>query len=157
MNNKSEKNPEQKKVLPIQIVLRKIKRKLNELPIGQPKFIDKRYTQRDFSTKFFHPIPNIKHQSKLSFIDGGNAPIYESPNVSIHLSRIYFKIFKNKKRINPKFLPQRMEFYTICYTIIEGSRIFYETEIVPINNDWTQYLPDVMDMKFDSFEPSLMS
>lgn len=157
MNKNSEKNREQKKVLPIQIVLRKIKRKLNELPLGQPKFIDKRYTQRDFSTKFFHPIPNIECQSTLSFIDGGNSPIYESPNVSIHLSRIYFNLFKNKKRVNPKFLPQRMEFYIICYTIVEGSRIFYETELVPINNDWTQYLPDVIGMKFDTFDPSLMS
>ncbi|MBT8171344.1 hypothetical protein KJN74_00535, partial [Candidatus Bathyarchaeota archaeon] len=74
MKNIHEKKLEEKKVLPIQIVLKKLKRKFIELPIGQPDFKDKRYKKRDFSLNFFHPIPKIRCHSKLGFIDGGNAP-----------------------------------------------------------------------------------
>ena len=151
------KEDQRTKILPIQQVLNKLSDKLIQLPLGQPKFADKRYTPRDFATKFFSSIPSIECDSKLSFIDGGNAPVYDSPNVAIHLSRVYFNLFQNEKRINPRYLPQRMEFYTICYTVAERDRIFYEAELVPVIQDWTQYLPDVRGMKFDSFDPSLMS
>ena len=148
---------QQKKILPIQLVLNKLTDKLIQVSLGQPKFADKRYTSRDFSTKFFSSISSIECDSKLSFIDGGNAPVYDSPNVTVQLSRVYFNLFKNEKRVNPRYLSQRMEFYTICYTTAEKDRIFYETELVPIVQDWTKYLPDVRGMKFDTFDPSLMS
>jgi hypothetical protein len=148
---------QQKKSLPIQLVLNKITENLIQISLGQPKFADKRYTPRDFSTNFFSCISSIECDSKLSFIDGGNAPVYDSPNVTVHLSRVYFNLFKNEKRVNPRYLPQRMEFYTICYTTAEKDRIFYETELVPIVQEWAKYLPDVRGMKFDTFDPSLMS
>ena len=151
------KEDHQTKMLPIQRVLRKLNDKLIQRQLGQPKFADKRYTPRDFSTKFFTSISSIECHSKLAFIDGGNAPIYDSSNVTIHLSRVYFNLFKNGKRVNPRYLPQRMEFYTMCYSIAERNHIFYEVELVPVIQDWTTYLPDVMGMKFDSFDPSLMS
>ena len=118
------KEDQRKKVLPIQRVISNLSDKIIQLPIGQPKFADKRYTPRDFSTKFFTSISSIECDSKLSFIDGGNAPVYDSPNVTVHLSRVYFNLFKNEKRVNSRYLPQRMEFYTICYTIAEKDRIF---------------------------------
>jgi hypothetical protein len=151
------KEDQRTKILPMQQVLEKLSDKLIQLPLGQPKFADKRYVPRDFSTKFFHLIPKIKCDSKIGFIDGGNAPVYASPNVAVHLSRVYFCIFQNGKRVNPRFLPQRMEFFTICYTIVEKERIFYEADLVPVIQDWTKFLPDFSNMKFDSFDPSLMS
>ena len=151
------KEDQRTKILPIQRVLSTLSDKLIQLPLGQPKFADKRYVPRDFSTKFFHLIPKVKCNSKIGFIDGGNAPVYASPNVAVHLSRVYFSIFQNGKRVNPRFLPQRMEFFTIGYTIVEKERIFYEAELVPVIQDWTKFLPDFSNMKFDSFDPSLMS
>jgi len=148
---------EQTIILPIQRVLNKLNARLIQVPLGQPKFADKRYTSRDFSTKFFNPIPKVKCDSKIGFIDGGNAPVYASPNVAVHLSRVYFSIFQNGKRVNPRFLPQRMEFFTICYTIVEKKRIFFEAELVPVIEEWTEYLPDLAGMRFDSFDPSLMT
>ena len=151
------KEDQRTKILPIQRVLNTLSDKLIKLPLGQPKFADKRYTPRAFSTKFFTPIQSSECDCKLSFIDGGNAPVHDSPNVAIHLSRVYFNLFQNNKRVNPRCLPQRMEFYTICYTIAERDHIFYEVELVPIIQDWQKYLPDVKGMKFDTFDPSLMS
>ena len=139
-----------KKVLPIQRVLSKLSDKLIQVPIGQPHFADNRYVSRDFSTKFFHPIPSVECNSKLGFIDGGNVAIYDSSNVAIHLSRVYFCLYKNGKRVNPQSLPQRLEFYTVCYTVVEKDRIFYEADLVPVVKDWSKYLPDFSGMKFDS-------
>lgn len=153
----SAKEDQGKKMLPIQLVLSKLSEKLIQMPLGQPKFADKRYVPNDFSIKFFNAIPEIECDSKLGFVDGGNAPVYASSNVTVHLSRVYFGIFQNGKRVNPKFLPQRMEFYTICNTIAENERIFYEADLVPVNQDWAKYLPDFSNMKFDSFDPSLMT
>lgn len=148
---------QQKKSLPIQRVLKKLTDKVTRLPLGQPAFSDKRYIPRDFSAKFFNSIPQTNCESKIGFIDGGNASVFDAPNVAIHLSRIYFSIFQNGKRVNPRFLPQRIEFYTICYTTLDKERVFYEADFVPILQDWTKFLPDISKMKFDSFDPSLMS
>jgi hypothetical protein len=149
------KEYKQTKILPIQRVLDKISDKLNEAPLGQPHFADIRYVSRDFSTRFFNSIPNIHCDLVLGFVDGGNAPVYSSANLAIHLTRVYFNLFKNGERINPKYLPQRIEFYTLCYVTAEESQIFYETELVPVFEEWTKYLPDVSGLKFDSFDPSL--
>lgn len=157
MNTNYETKITEKKILPIQRVINKISDKLIQLPLGQPKFADKRYTPHDFSTKFFNAIPTIECNSKLGFIDGGSAPVFDSSNFAVHLSRVYFNIFQNGMRTNPQYLPQRMEFYTICYTVAEKGRIFYEAELVPLIQEWTRYLPEVVDMKFDSFDPSLMT
>ena len=50
-----------------------------------------------------------------------------------------------------------MEFYTICYTVAERERVFYEAELVPVMKEWTIYLPNVTGLKFDSFDSSLMA
>ena len=157
LNSDLKKEKQRTKILPIQRVVNTLSDKLIQLPLGQPKFADKRYTARDFSTNFFSSIPSNDYDSKLSFIDGGNAPVYDSSNVAVHLSRVYFNLFQKGKRVNPRHLPQKMEFYTICYTVAERDHIYYEAELVPIIQDWITYLPDVRGMKFDSFDPSLMS
>jgi hypothetical protein len=144
-------------MLPIQKVIEKISDKMIQIPIGQPQFADVRYTPHQFSIDNFNPIRTTDSNVKLGFIDGGNAPIYDSSNIAVCLSRIYFNIYNDGKRINPKYLPPRMDFYVICNTIAEKERIFYETELVPVKPDWTKYLPDIKDLKFYSFDPSLMT
>jgi len=145
------------KMLPIQRVLSKLSDKLIQFPLGQPHFADKRYVSRDFSTKFFYSIPFVGCDSKLGFIDGGNAAIYDSSNVAVHLSRVYFSLYQNGKRVNPRYLPPRLEFYTVCYTVAEKDRIFYEADLIPVVKDWSKYLPDLSGIKFDTFDPTLMT
>ena len=151
------KQDQQTKILPIQRVLNRLTEKIREVPLGNPKFSDPRYIPKDFSPNFFKKIRKIKCDSTLCFIDGGNAPVYASSNIAIHLSRVYFNLFRNGKRINSNFLPQRIEFYTICHAVAERERIFYEAEIVPAIQDWVEYLPDLSSIKFDSLDPTLMT
>jgi len=144
-------------MLPIQRVIDQINNKITQLPIGQPHFADERYSPYEFSKDYFYKIEDIKCENTLAFVDGGNAPIYDSSNIAVHLSRIYFNLFCNGERKNPKHLPQKIEFYTICYATAENNQIFYETEIVPIKSEWTNFLPDATHLKFYSFDQTLMT
>jgi hypothetical protein len=72
------------------------------------------------------------------------------------LVRVYFNLFKGNKRLNPMHLPQRIEFYAICYAVNDSGRIFYESELVPMKEEWTEFLPDSNDLRFDSFDATLM-
>jgi hypothetical protein len=144
-------------MLPIQKVIEKISNRMMQIPIGHPQFADIRYTPYRFSVNNFNPIRTTDCKIKIGFVDGGNTPVYDSSNIAVCLSRIYFNIYKDRIRINPKHLPQRMDFYVICYAVAENERVFYETELVPVMPDWAEYLPDSKDLKFYSFDPSLMT
>ncbi len=154
---KKEIEMEVPRMLPIQRVIDRLSEKITQMPIGQPSFADDRYTPHEFSKDHFQLIKKMESRNKFGYVDGGNAPIYESSNISVHLTRVFFNIFRDGVRLNPRHLPQRIEFYTICYATAENGQIFYETELVPIKPEWAGYLPDVKDLKFYSFDPTLMS
>lgn len=144
-------------MLPIEHVIEKIRHQLIKLPIGQPHFADERYQPHNFSTANFHAILTSQYDGKLAFIDGGNMSIYDSANLTVHLSRLYFNIYRDGKRMNPRQLVSRMDFYAICYAVAENERVYYKTDLIPLKPEWAKYLPDINDLMFDSFDPSLMT
>jgi hypothetical protein len=145
----------EKRMLPMDYVVKRIGERLGNIPIGQPEFADSRYTPHDFDINYFHPIVDAELNSALSFIDGGNIPIINSHNFSVQLVRIYFNIFRGKKRIEPRKIPPRLEFYVACCATERSGRIFYEAELVPIKEEWSRFSPNKADLCFDSFDKTL--
>jgi hypothetical protein len=144
------------RMLPIHHVIERITRRLARIPLGRPEFSDPRYKPFDFNLDYFHPLGRFDNDCLLSFVDGGNTSIFTAPNLSVQLVRVYFNLFKGAKRINPKILPQRIEFYAICYAVEDNGHIFYETDLVPVKDEWVDFIPDANDLKFNSFDRTLM-
>ena len=142
-------------MLPIQQAIKSISKKLGDIPLGKPSFADPRYKPYDFDVKNFHQINKNNGKSMLSFIDGGNMPIINAHNFSLQLIRIYFNLFKGIKRVEPKYIPPRIEFYTVCYAVGNEGKISYETEFVPVKKEWSRFLPDNNDLSIDSFDKTL--
>lgn len=142
-------------MLPIQRVIQNISKRFEDISIGKPSFADSRYNIFDFDVNNFHPIGGFERDSILSFIDGGNMPIVNAHNLSVQLVRVYFNLFKGKKRIEPKNIPPRIEFYAACYAVEKNGKIYYETELVPIKQEWSRFLPSSKDLHMDSFDRTL--
>ena len=143
-------------VLPIHKVVENLKKRIGKMPLGDPNFADPRYEPIKLNVKNFHPIKIRNGDRTLCYVDGGNAQITWAPNFIVELTRLHFCRFKGRERIRSSSLPQIIEFYTVCCAIAEGNRIKYETEFVPVRDEWIKFLPDVADLKFDSFDETLM-
>jgi hypothetical protein len=146
----------ERKMLPIHKVVERLRERIGELPLGDPIFGDIRYESVKLDPKNFHPIKSVESSRKICYVDGGNVQIIKAPNFIVELTRLYFCIFKSGKRITPHSLPQRIEFFTVCYAKAEKDRIKYETEFIPVRDEWSTFLPDVSDLKFDSFDETIM-
>jgi hypothetical protein len=144
-----------KKTLPMHEVVENLKSRIGEMPLGDPNFADLRYQPVNFSVENFHPIKISDSERTLCYVDGGNAQIACAPNFVVELARLNFCKFKGQDRMKSKSLPRSIEFYTVCCTIAEGYSIKYETEFVPVRDKWTKLLPDIADLKFDSFDDTL--
>jgi len=142
-------------MLPIQQVIKNISKRLGDVPLGKPSFADPRYEAHDFNVNNFHLFRESEGKSFLCFIDGGNMPIVDAHNFSVQLVRVYFNLFKGRERIEPKNIPSRIEFYAACYAIEKDGKIFYETEMVPIKEEWAKFLPSSNDLTIDSFDRTL--
>ena len=143
-------------MLPIHKVVENLKKRIGKMPLGDPNFADPRYQPIKLNVKNFHPIKIPNEDRTLCYVDGGNAQITWAPNFIVELTRLHFCRFKGRERIRSNSLPQIIEFYTVCCAIAEGNRIKYETEFVPVRDEWIKFLPDVADLKFDSFDETLM-
>jgi hypothetical protein len=144
------------RMLPIHRVIENLRKRIVEMPVGDPNFADPRYQPINLSANYFHPtkIPDIDRT--ICYVDGGNAQIVYAPNFVVELARLHFCRFKGRERIRSNAIPQSIEYYTICCATAEGNRIKYETEFVPVKDEWTKFLPDIADLKFDSFDTTLM-
>jgi len=143
-------------LLPIHKVIENLKKRIAEMPLGDPNFADPRYQPIRLSDKNFHSIKKVDSNRKLCYVDGGNSQIACAPNFVVELARLYFCCFKGKERIRSSSLPNCIEFYTVCCATVESDRIKYETEFVPVKDEWMKHLPNSSDLKFDSFDETLM-
>lgn len=75
----------------------------------------------------FHEIKRMKSSKTLVFIDGGNAELISTPNISLQIIRIFHSIYRNNKREKLGIT----EFYQL--TVAEGNKdkIKYRVEIFP--------------------------
>jgi len=144
------------KMLPIHKVIENLRKRIAEMPLGDPNFADPRYQPVKLSAKNFHPIKTPQRNRTICYVDGGNAQIVCAPNFIVELARLHFCRFKGRERIKLTASPQSIVFYTVCCATAEGGKIKYETEFVPVKDEWAKFLPDIADLKFDSFDKTLM-
>lgn len=144
------------RMLPIHKVIENLRKRITEIPLGDPNFTDPRYQPIKLSGKNFRPITTSDSDRTICYVDGGNVPIASAPNFVVELTRLHFCKFKGRERTRSNSLPRRIEFYAVCCATAEGDRIKYETEFVPIKDEWTKLLPNVSDLRFDSFDETLV-
>lgn len=120
-----------------------------------PAFKDKRYTPYTLKKENTHGFKPIDHNLKVSSIDGGNIEILKTPDTSIQLVRIYFNIFQNNKRMTPKTIPQKIDFYALAQSYQNNKDIFYKTRLIPLKESHKKYLPIEKDLIFDSYDQTI--
>ncbi len=69
--------------------------------------------------------PDNDKSDKICFIDGGNAEILSSPSFSLHLIRVYYCIYEDKKKISSK----KYEFWSLAKPAFD-SNLSYEINII---------------------------
>lgn len=144
------------KKLPIHLVIQVLERNILDVPAGQPAFADPRYSSFTLNSEYFYPLPKLQLGRRIAFVDGGSAEIIGAPNFAVGLTRLYFCMFKGATRVEAINIPQKIDFYTVCYAIPRGNQINYKTEIVPVREEWRQYLPELADLELDSFDKTIM-
>jgi len=97
----------------------------------------------------FQEIKSIVSHKKIAFIDGGDAPLEESPNFLITINRVYFSLFQGKKRVKPKANP-RVQFFSYViskiYTEDGKKKVSYDTRLFPHTVEDKKYLPSESDL-----------
>lgn len=114
--------------LPIDKVVERLEERITEIPLGDPAFADPRYTPINLDTGNFHPIVDREVDCTLCFLDGGNINVARAPNFIVELTRLYFGKYRGGRRLNPLQLPQRIDFYTVCYATSRKGRIIYRVD-----------------------------
>jgi len=78
-----------------------------------------------FSKDFFKKIPlQESNNSKIVFIDGGNAEIISSQNMSLQLIKVYYTIYQNNKRIKNHL----EEFTVLVHSTTQENQLYFSVE-----------------------------
>src|SRR3989338_1083444 len=107
----------------IENILANIQRKGN----GMPYFGDSRYVPHKLSAENFHSI-HEKEEQRISFIDGGNAPIISSPEFDLSLLRVYYSVYLGTKKTECA----RKDYY-VAVTAEASDRLVYNAEIISLD------------------------
>ncbi|MEM2121191.1 MAG: DNA double-strand break repair nuclease NurA [Candidatus Woesearchaeota archaeon] len=106
--------------------------------------VDLREAERTFkiSEENFHEFKAFDNTKKMIFVDGGNAELINTTNISVHFIRTYGSVFESKRIYSIK-----KENYMIAYATRDkkNSEIYYKVE----------FSPSYFDFQIDSFEESL--
>lgn len=122
--------------------------------MGNPYFGGENYQTFPYHKENFHEIERQTTDRKICSIDGGNQEIYPTPEYSIQLNRVYFNIFKDKKRYQLESdIPQRIEFLSITTLNRDELDTFFETRLALENQEFLRYLPKERDLQTQAFEP----
>lgn len=110
--------------------------------------------------KFKIITPKEEITNKVAYVDGGNMALLKAPNFSVQLNRVYYALFDGNKRIQPKEIPQKIEFLSLTYSDTSTNNgntkeIFYHTEIFPVKDEFAQFLPNSKDLSFNARDRSL--
>ncbi|MFW6110617.1 MAG: DNA double-strand break repair nuclease NurA [Thermoproteota archaeon] len=131
---------------------------LQEGDLGEPSFRPpENYRHIPFCEENFKPIPPVDCDKLLFFVDGGNQEIVGAPNFSVQLNRVYFSVFRGGERVLENFLPERVEFFSATHSRCRNEKIFYDTLLIPVKQEFQQLLPDEEDLSFDSMDRTVMN
>jgi len=112
------------------------------------KFSEHGYKAFNFDKRHFHKIKGTDFKGKIAFIDGGNAEIIKSANISLNLLRVYHCIYSKNKKVNS----MKKDFYTFTHAKEKNGEIFYETEIISPSD---KIIPDKADLFISSLDETI--
>lgn len=137
-------------------VIENLDRCVGEADLGNPFFPGSGYKAYPFSVENFREIKTIESGRKIAFIDGGNQEVVGAPNFSVQINRVFFNVFRDKKRILERQIPRRIEFFSVTFSSFRHDEIFYDTSIFPVSEEFESFLPDEKDLSFSSMDRSVM-
>ena len=91
--------------------------------LGDPFLSSHNYRAYPLNADYFKPIEVVESGRKLAFVDGGNQELVGAPNFSIQLNRVCFSMFSGRQRIQPRSLPQRIEFLSLTFARFKDEQI----------------------------------
>lgn len=137
-------------------VVKNLDRIMSESELGEPFLSSHNYKTYPFNVEYFKPISLVKSERKLAFVDGGNQELLSAPNFSVQLNRLYFNMFEGRKRIRNSNIPQAIEFFSATFAVFKSNEIFFDTSIFPVENKFSDLVPDESDLSFNSTDRRLM-
>ena len=137
-------------------VIKNLDEKIGESELGEPFLSSHNYKTHPFNAEYFKPIRLVSSNRELAFVDGGNQELLRAPNFSVQLNRIHFTIFEGKKRIQNSCIPQTIEFFSATNAVFKYNEIFFDTSLFPVENNFSDLVPDESDLSFSSTDRRLM-
>lgn len=121
----------------ISSVIDGIRKKMETDDTGMPYMPEFGGVCKEITKENLKRISARDYMCKIAFVDGGNAEVFLTPSISIHMIRVYCSIFENKKR---KF---RKKIECISATFSNYSdELIYEINLFPLSR-----LPDDFKLK----------
>jgi len=137
-------------------VAQDLDRRVVEHELGDPFMSSHNYRAYPLNSKCFTPIRRVETSRRLAFIDGGNQELIGAPNFSVQLNRAYFNMFARTKMIQPRSLPNKIEFISVTHADFRKGQIYYHTSMFPVNEKCAEFIPDPSDLSFNSADRRIM-
>lgn len=132
----------------------KIQSKITGWEIGKPLFGDPRYHEHPLDKENFQKIPPGEDSRRICYVDGGNLSIFNSPSIVVHLTRVGYCIYDGNKKINTETRPYKT-FYSIATSFKKNNDLYFQTELLPIDEAPEGLLPREKDLVFYSYDQTL--
>jgi hypothetical protein len=129
--------------------------KVPDSELGNPLLSSHSYKPYPLAARSFKTIRSVGSDRRVSFVDGGQGVLVEAPNFSVRVNRVYFNVFDGIVRVQPEFLPPKVEFFSLTFARVEGDDIFYDTLLFPVAEEFSEFLPDSKDLSFSSSDRRL--
>lgn len=127
-----------------------------ERGLGKPFFSNPEYQAFPLQKSNFKGIEPIESKRTLGFIDGGNQELVGGPDFSVQMNRLYFCKFDGRKRVNARNVPNQIEYFSATYATFRSNEIYYDTILVPTDDEFLNILPHADDLVFNSIDRTLM-
>ncbi|TFG17823.1 MAG: hypothetical protein EU530_10125 [Promethearchaeota archaeon] len=139
----------------IKELIKVLDNEIQENKIGKPLFEKPDYTTYPLNKNNFNVFQAKKSDRTIAYVDGGNIELLSAPNFSVQLNRVYFSMFQGEKRILPKKLPSRIEFFSAMLSKYENKILNFEGYLFPVKPEFSTLLPNQADLKFNSNDPRI--
>lgn len=139
---------------PIKLLIEDLVTRIERQGTGKTIFSSNDSERFDLIPENFHEILIEKGNRKMAFVDGGSGILLKAPNYAIQINRIYFSIFEGNKRVIPKKVRTRLEFFSHVFSTIKQTatkkEIFFNVNVWAVNEMDKEILPNPKDLSFDS-------